>query len=106
MVIRPYIGLTLSENQLKVLKCLNESYNSDYNCHRFSYTASETGLDVRTVRLATRALARKGFAEYMRGLFDDDGQVAGSGYCCTDKGHEVIERMEELARVREEAKTL
>ena len=33
-----------------------------------------------------RALARKGFAEYFRGLCREDGDFAGAGYCITRAG--------------------
>ena len=76
----------LSENQLKVLRVLGKHYNSEYNCLYMRYIAKETGLEFRVVRLAVRALARKGLAEYHRGLFGDDGMVAGSGYCASYEG--------------------
>lgn len=38
------------------------------------------------VRIYVRSLARKGLAEYVRGLFTEDGEVAGSGYSATYEG--------------------
>lgn len=52
----------------------------------FRYIAKEADLDERIVRIACRALARKGLAEYVRGLIDEDGLIAGSGYCATKEG--------------------
>ena len=49
----------------------------------------ETKLEKTQVRRSVRSLARKGLAEFVRGLFDDDGMVAGSGYCCTRAGKEL-----------------
>lgn len=42
-------------------------------------------MDVREVRRIVRCLARKGLAEYWRGLWSDDGP-AGGGYCITPAG--------------------
>lgn len=108
MKIAPYEGLTLSENQLKVLRYLVEEGQESEEGSGFYIRGIEarTGLVYRLARLAVRALARKGLTEFTGPLFNDDGQVAGSGYRATPKGHEVIGRMDELERVREEAKSL
>lgn len=37
-------------------------------------------------RACLRNLTDRGFCRYARGLFTDDGQVAGSGYGLTEKG--------------------
>lgn len=76
----------MSENQRKVLEVLAGYYSSESNCLYMRYIAKETGLEQRVVRIAVRALARKGFAEYVRGLISDDGMLAGSGYCATRAG--------------------
>lgn len=83
----------LNENERKVLKVLAEAY-SDYEdfCYRgFAGIMSDTGLERKVVRRAARSLARKGFAQYGRGLWTDDGEMAGSGYCCTKAGVNQIE---------------
>jgi len=43
-------------------------------------------VDFEYVRAALRQLRNKGYATYERGLFTEDGEVAGSGYTCTDAG--------------------
>ncbi len=79
--------LTISENQRKVLEVLVEHFDDDMgNCLYIRTIAEEARLEHRLARLAVRALARKGFARYERGLFDEDGKVAGSGYCATYAG--------------------
>lgn len=79
--------ITISENQRKVLEELVEHYDDDMgNCLYIRTLAKETGLEHRVARLAVRALARKGLAQYHRGLFDEDGMVAGSGYCASFEG--------------------
>lgn len=55
----------------------------------FRSFSAETGLDRSQVRLACRSLARKGLARYQRGLFNDDGECAGSGYGITREGVEL-----------------
>jgi hypothetical protein len=42
------------------------------------------------VRRACRSRAKKELAEFLRGLFDEDGMVAGSGYGATLKGAALI----------------
>jgi predicted transcriptional regulator len=56
----------------------------------FKSIAKRSGLDIKHVRRTVRSLARKGLAEYGRGLWTEDGQVAGSGYCITDAGREAL----------------
>jgi hypothetical protein len=41
------------------------------------------------IRRVVRTLARKGLTEYQRGLFSDDGMIAGAGYGFTRLGIEV-----------------
>jgi transcription initiation factor IIE alpha subunit len=73
----------MQERVLKVLATLENGYSM-----YFREIAKRTRLSKRQVRLAARALTRKGLAEYTRGLFDDDGHVMGSGYGCTRLGYE------------------
>lgn len=42
------------------------------------------------VRRAVRALARKGYARFGRGLFNDDGEAVGSGYGLTKAGQNLL----------------
>lgn len=80
----------MSKNQRKVLEFLSEHGDHEGRCFYFRTIAKGTKLTIRECRLACRALARKGFAEFHRGLFDDDGMAAGSGYCATTKGEALI----------------
>lgn len=54
-------------------------------CAYFRTIARGLEMDVREVRRIVRCLARKGLAEYWRGLWSDDGP-AGGGYCITPAG--------------------
>lgn len=76
----------MSKRELKCLKVLVEHYNSDYNCLFFRYIAKATRLNQQQVRRSVRSLTRKGLAQLVRGLVDDDNMLAGSGYCATQRG--------------------
>lgn len=81
----------VSELELKCLKALHSRYyDGEPYCVYFRVIAEETELTEHQVRRSVRALARKGLAVYERGLFDEDGMVAGSGYFCTDAGNEFM----------------
>ncbi len=81
----------ITEKERSVLSVLAAEWNDDYPCFYFRGIVSmlkglPNELDERQVRLACRSLARKGLAKFERGLFNDDGEVAGSGYCATRAG--------------------
>lgn len=84
--------IKISERERKVLEVLVETYRNseEGTCRYMKYIAQDCGLEYSQVRRAVRSLARKGLAEYHRGLFNDDGMVAGSGYCASKKGAEMI----------------
>ena len=46
--------------------------------------------DRRDVRRIVRLLARKGYAEFYRGLSDDEGEFRGAGYCITPEGRKAV----------------
>lgn len=105
MIVRPFEGLSLSENQLEVLRYLvngRQQYEEGTGFYMRGI-AAETGLEYRLVRLACRAMARKGLTEYTGPLFNDDGMVAGSGYRATETGEEVIARMDEYEEAKQSA---
>ena len=61
-------------------------------CYGFKPIADYAEMqDVREVRRIVRHLARKGLAEYHKGLFTEYGELAGSGYCITPQGLEVVD---------------
>ena len=84
--------MKISEREQKCLKILAEHYQSDQNCLYFRAFTLSTRLNTKQVRRTVRSLARKGLAEYIRGLFDEDGMVAGSGYCATEEGYDLISK--------------
>ncbi len=76
----------------KCLWALNESSEPGGEmCRPFAPIMDATGLDRRTVRRNIRALARKGLAEYFRGLCTEDGDFAGAGYCITRAGRKLCD---------------
>ena len=81
--------LTTSEG--KVLECLSDRYADDgANCLPTGFIASLTDLSLLQARRAVKSLQRRGYAELIRGIFNSDGQICGSGYCCTMEGREAF----------------
>lgn len=78
--------LHVSAREKQALMALFDNYSDDFGYLGFKTIAACSGLDIRHVRRSVRALARKGLAEYGRGLWTEDGEPAGSGYCCTRAG--------------------
>lgn len=76
----------MTDSDRKVLMALAECYQEDFGYVCFRQIASLTKIDVKQIRRSCRRLARKGLAQYARGLWDDEGQPAGSGYSCTIAG--------------------
>lgn len=82
----PGVSVRVSEREAKCLAVLADSYSEDFGYLRFSTIQAETGLDRSQVRRSVRTLARKGLAKFSNGLWTDSGEMAGSGYACTDAG--------------------
>jgi RIO-like serine/threonine protein kinase len=79
------IKLTAPES--KVLRALVAAYDHDgFGYLNFKLIARRARMARKEIRRACRSLARKGLAEYGRGLWTEDGEVAGSGYCCKPAG--------------------
>jgi hypothetical protein len=89
--------MKLTQREHPVLTALEEYTrpNGEF-CVPF-YTLSGEPKDApatREVRRIVRQLARKGLAEFYRGLFDDEGRLCGSGYCITDAGRLALKNQE------------
>lgn len=80
----------INDNERACLMALASEYDSDMNCLYMREVARRTGLDEKLVRRSVRSLGRKGLALYVRGLFNEDGQVAGSGYQASREGWEMV----------------
>jgi hypothetical protein len=86
--------MKLNEIERKVLGALADAYDpyDGFGFLGFAGIESRTeGLDRKQIRRAARSLARKGLAEYQRGLWDIHGEMAGSGYGCTKQGAALME---------------
>jgi len=78
---------TINYKERACLKVLAHYRGEDEDfCYlHFQTVMDATKLTRPEVRRAIRSLARKGLAEYGKGLWTDDGP-AGAGYCCTEEG--------------------
>ena len=76
----------ISDREKACLEVLAEIYGNESDCMYIKGIAQEAKTDYVHARRSVRALARKGLAEYVRGLMNEDGQVAGSGYRATLAG--------------------
>ena len=83
----------MNDNDKKCLVALDEISTPDEVCCAFSPVIEKTGLNRREVRLAVRRLARKGLAEYHKGLWSEDGEPAGAGYCITFEGQDKLKEL-------------
>ncbi len=81
----------MTSDQAMVLKFLADNFRGEGWAYSFRPIICETLLPRDRVRRAARALARKGFAAYHRGLWTDDGTPAGAGYAATAAGIEHLE---------------
>ncbi len=83
----------MTPDAIKCLNALNQFSEPDGELVRpFITIMRETGLNRKTVRRHVRALARKGLAEYFRGLWSEEtDQPAGAGYSITHKGRALCE---------------
>lgn len=80
----------MQPDHVTVLKFLAENTNRDECFLPFAPICEGTGLDRKRVQFICRALRRKGHAEFSAGLWDDDGQPVGAGYCITNAGREAL----------------
>ena len=79
----------LSEMQAKCLsaQAVQSRPQGEY-CVSFAPIQDETELSRTDVKRSVRALARKGLAEFHKGLCTEAGEFAGAGYCITKAGLE------------------
>jgi hypothetical protein len=62
----------------------------------FKSIASNGNLAPHLVRRSVRHIARKGLAEYAKGLTNDDGELRGAGYRLTDAGWLIANEQQEV----------
>lgn len=63
--------------------------------YNLRYLVSDA-IDRELARALLRSLTDRGFCQYHRGLFTDDGYLAGSGYGITRRGRKYRAALEEL----------
>jgi DNA-binding IclR family transcriptional regulator len=80
--------MNLNPIERKVLAALLPA-DDDFGFLSFRGIARRTRLNRKEIRRACRSLRRKGLATFSSGLWNDDGQVAGSGYAATKEGRVV-----------------
>lgn len=86
----------VSDNALKVLKAYYEGADEDY-VYRYNWIEDRAGLTRKEAEKAVRELRTAGYLEYVKGLFDEDGQVAGSGHAIAQgKRNDIKAKLDEL----------
>lgn len=90
----------MTPNAWKVLEMLAGGADRFYGevwYFPFKPISEQTGLDRPTARRVTRRLKRKGYAEFKKGLWNEDGEPAGAGYGITPAGlTALMERAREM----------
>ncbi len=76
----------LTASETKVLACLKDRAGNEENCLPSGFVACLTDLSLLQARRAIKSLQRRGYVELVRGIFNSEGYIAGSGYCCTPAG--------------------
>ena len=85
----------ISERQTKVLEFFYLHFNNGEIIYRFNDVCDWwPGLNEKQVRVAVRALKRKGFLSYSVAVsLHEDGEVAGSGHYCNRQGAAYFEKL-------------
>lgn len=76
----------MSPTEYKILEALADEGYEGFCYWSFDALCRRTQLERRVVRHGCRSLARKGFAEFGKGLWNEEGKPAGSGYAATRAG--------------------
>ena len=77
----------LTPNEIKVLQVLyDDTDHWGEKCIAFDWIMEESKLSRKEVQKACKVLREKGLIQFFRGLMNDEGQVAGSGYCISAEG--------------------
>lgn len=83
----------LSYDQTQVLEVLAIiSRPNGEMCRSFKAIEWHTKQSRSVIRLCCRSLKRKGLTEFHSGLYNEDGEFAGSGYCISLNGLDRIEQ--------------
>lgn len=81
----------LPEHCVKIVKVLADQTDTwGEVCFYMRHIEEDTKLTRKEIVKACRTLRQLGYIEYIRGLMDEDGKVAGSGYCITSLGKALV----------------
>lgn len=69
------------------------SFGPTETFYGFRFIQRETGIPAHIVPGLLRHMTDKGLCRFQRGLFSEDGEVAGSGYGLTAKGYQLAREM-------------
>ena len=84
--------MTPEKEKDAVLNCLYwHSQPAGEYCISFKFICAETGLTRETVQKICRRFAHEKMAEFWRGLMNEDGELAGSGYCISEAGKDLLD---------------
>lgn len=82
--------LTARDRELKILSVLAEG-REDFGYFGFETISRQTRIERRVIRLDVRRMARKGFTQYGKGLWNGEGEPMGSGYAITPAGRALLQ---------------
>jgi hypothetical protein len=68
----------MDKDQIKILKAFYEA-DDDY-VYNYGWIEYQTEIERKPAKKAMDALRKLGYLQYVCGLFDEDGQTAGSGF--------------------------
>ena len=96
----------LTELERKALFALaggvDGAWEGEHWCYPFKAIAEQGQIPTHLVRRTVRRLARKGFAEYRKGLWTEDGEPAGAGYCLSEAGATVVHAVHAIEQLANE----
>lgn len=86
--MKTYILTTEDKKVLEVFMEQTDTWGEV--CLNVKNLLNTTKLEEKEIRKCCRNLTQLNLIEYVRGLMDDDGKVAGAGYCITQSGKDYI----------------
>ena len=92
--------MTELELKIKIIETFLED-DPDW-CFAYDHFVEKTGESRENVKKVMDSLRKIEMVEYVRGLMDDDGQVAGSGFQLTTRATQwsIREWLEELKKIK------
>ncbi len=91
--------LDANKELLDILGVLFEAYQREV-CYPYQVICDDTKLDLVEVKRLIKLLKMLGYVDYVRGLMDDDGMVAGSGFCINREKADEVELALEVRKLQ------